>query len=141
MPCVVPEWGLPLYSHRVRCHPAMKLWVMDKLQKIHSKLNVITEDINLDNRNLIYAVCGHSVALTARGGHWDKFSGCKAKEKMAIIFTIVNKSVGCANTYDQIKWHCSNYKTVRCKVKKISVLPNACPALLFFWVCFVVFIH
>lgn len=42
---------------------------MDKLQKIHSKLNVITEDINLDNRNLIYAVCGHSVALTARGGH------------------------------------------------------------------------
>jgi len=53
----------------------------------------------------MYAVCGHCVALPARGGHQDKFSGCKAKEtkeKTAIIFTIVNKSGGQVNAYYQL---------------------------------------
>lgn len=53
----------------------------------------------------MYSVCGHCVALTARRGHQNKFSGCKAKEtkeKTAIIFTIVNKSGGQVNAYYQL---------------------------------------
>lgn len=70
-------------------------------------LSVITGGYKLQTTIAIFicAVCGHCVALTARGGHQDKFSGCKAKEtkeKTAIIFTIVNKSGGQVNAYYQL---------------------------------------
>lgn len=72
-------------------------------------LNVITGGYKLQKiiAIFIYAVCGHCVALTARGVRQDKFSGCKAKEtkeKTAIIFTIVNKYGGQVNACYQLNY-------------------------------------